>query len=287
MAAKTALVTGCSAGGIGHGLAAELARRGVHVFATARNLSKMSDLDKASNITLLTLDVTSPSSIAAAVAAVKEKTGGRLDYLVSNSGGGDGGGPILDLDLAKSKAMFDVNLWGFIAVIQAFAPLVIAAKGMFVNISSIASLLHAPWMATYSASKSAMDLVSETLRHEVEPLGVKVQTVVTGAVKTQFFNNVEVEPMPKGSYFRAAEEEIGKRKAGADVFGFASVEDYAKSVVNDILGGKSGHTYRGKFATMIRILGALLPQFIYDGIANNGTGLDKMRKSAATEIKQH
>ena len=279
MAPKTVLITGCSAGGIGHGLAAEFARRGLHVFATARDLSKMTDLEKKANITLLSLDVTSSSSIADAVASVKSKTGGTLDYLVNNSGALYVM-PILDVNIEKAKAMFDVNVWGVIAVAQAFAPLLIAAQGMVVNISSVTALLRTPWMGLYSASKAAGDMTSEILRVEMEPLSVKVMTVVTGAVRTQIFSKARVDPLPEGSVYRAAEQEIRKRMAGEDVFTASTTEEYARGVVSDVLAGKSGHTYRGKFSSTANILGAVLPEFVTNSLVTRGMGLDKVKESA-------
>jgi len=83
---QSVLVTGCSEGGIGYALVLEFQRRGVHVFATARNLSKMSSLQGLPNVTLLSLDVTSSSSIAQAVEKVAAHQNGRLDYLINNSG---------------------------------------------------------------------------------------------------------------------------------------------------------------------------------------------------------
>ena len=144
-AAHYALITGCSEGGIGHALAMEFQRRGVHVFATARNTAKMSSMTKLPNVTLLALDVTQPASIAAAVEAVRTQTGGTLDYLVNNSGS-QYVMSLLDLDVEKARAMFDVNVWGVILVTQAFAGFVIKAKGSIVNMGSIAGLIYPPFM---------------------------------------------------------------------------------------------------------------------------------------------
>jgi short-subunit dehydrogenase len=144
MPGKTILITGCSAGGIGYALAAECQRRGLTVFATARTTSKMSALEKLPNMTLLPLDVTSPSSIAEAVEQVKRRTGGKLDYLLNNSGQ-NLIMPALDLDIDDAKGMFEVNFWGVLRMIQAFAPLLIQAEGTIVNIGSIVAYLHAPY----------------------------------------------------------------------------------------------------------------------------------------------
>src|SRR6187402_2831283 len=80
-----ALITGCSAGGIGDALAQEFHKNGIHVFATARSLSKISHL-KALGLSTIQLDVTSPESIKDAVAEVQKVTGGKLDFLVNNAG---------------------------------------------------------------------------------------------------------------------------------------------------------------------------------------------------------
>lgn len=85
--AQSVLITGCSEGGIGDYLARDFHKRGFRVFATARNIKKVEHL-KALGLDVLVLDVTSPASIEAAVKDVKSVTGGTLDFLVNNSGGG-------------------------------------------------------------------------------------------------------------------------------------------------------------------------------------------------------
>lgn len=142
---KYALVTGCSEGGIGYALAQEFQRRGVHVFATARTVSKMRPLEDLPNVTLLHLDVTSESSINSVVATVSKHTGGTLDYLVNNAGCAYTM-PMLDLDIKLAREMFDVNFWGAFTMIQAFAPLVIAAKGTIANMASVGTLFNPPYM---------------------------------------------------------------------------------------------------------------------------------------------
>lgn len=145
MSLKSVLITGCSSGGIGSALAAAFQKRNLHVFATARNPSKMSHLEKMPNITVLTLDPTSESSVNAAVESVKATTGGTLDYLVNNAGQTIIM-PTLDFDVEIAKSMYDINVWGMYRVTQAFAPLVIESKGTIVNISSISTVVHTPWM---------------------------------------------------------------------------------------------------------------------------------------------
>lgn len=150
MTPKSVLITGCSEGGIGGALAEAFQERGLHVFATARTPSKMPNLAKRPNVTILALDVTVQSSIAAAVEAVKAHTGGTLNYLVNNSGCGLYM-PALDVELAEAKRLFDTNLWGALDVTQQFAPLLIAAGGTLVNINSITTHLYCPWISKYNS----------------------------------------------------------------------------------------------------------------------------------------
>lgn len=146
MAPKSVLITGCSAGGIGFALAEEFQSRGFHVFATARTRSKTSTLENLPNVTFIPLDVDSSSMISAAVEIVHAHTGGTLDYLVNNAGR-NYFMPTLDVDIDYAKKIFDTNFWGALAVTQAFIPLLIAAKGTIVNISSVSGHINVPWMS--------------------------------------------------------------------------------------------------------------------------------------------
>ena len=150
MACKSVLITGCSKGGIGFALAESFQRSGFRVFASARTLSKMSPLEELPKVTLLTIDVTSSSSIAAAVKAIESETGGKLHCLVNNAGYLYVM-PTLDIDMTEAKRVFDVNLWGSLAMIKAFGPFLVATKGSIINISSAAGCIGTPWMSRSQA----------------------------------------------------------------------------------------------------------------------------------------
>lgn len=145
---KSVLITGCSDGGIGSALAVAFQARGLKVFATTRSNDKMQCLKPIENIFLLPLEVTSPSSIASAVDTVKNANNRRLDYLVNNAGLFYVA-PVLDTDIENAKRVFDVNVWGMLAVTQAFAPLIIAAKGCIVNIGSVTGTMHSPYLGMF------------------------------------------------------------------------------------------------------------------------------------------
>lgn len=141
---KFVLITGCSQGGIGDALAQAFAEKGYHVFATARNPDKISKtLSNHPHVTVLTLDVLSADAISAAVDHVARATNGRLDVLVNNSGAGLTA-PGLDVPIEQAKKLFDLNLWAPWAMFQAFAPLLINAKGCLVNNSSATDRMGFP-----------------------------------------------------------------------------------------------------------------------------------------------
>lgn len=145
---KTVLITGCSDGGIGSALSLEFQRNGFMVFATARTVSKMTELQAIQNIHLLQLDVTSSNDIQSALETVQRATGGKLDILVNNSSQ-QVVIPMLEMDLRDGRRLFDVNFWGVFVMIQAFAPCLMEAKGTIVNVSSICSYLPTPFMSMF------------------------------------------------------------------------------------------------------------------------------------------
>lgn len=154
---KTVLITGCSTGGIGWAMAKNFHERGFYVFATARDPSKAVDLSGLSNVEILELDVTVPQTISRCKDMVAKRTGGKLDVLVNNAGE-EFLCPLLDLDIAEAKRLYDVNVWGPLAMVQAFAPLLIEAKGVVSNQSSIDAVLSMVW-----AGKSGQKLQLPTL----------------------------------------------------------------------------------------------------------------------------
>jgi NAD(P)-dependent dehydrogenase (short-subunit alcohol dehydrogenase family) len=138
------LITGCSDGGIGSGLALVFQERGYHVFATVRNPEKTHDLKGLPNVTLLTLEVTDQSHIQAVKDAVSAQTDGTLSYLINNAGRNHFMPP-LDEDIDVAKKIFETHVWGPLAITQAFAPLLIKAQGT-VSITSIAGHGAVPTM---------------------------------------------------------------------------------------------------------------------------------------------
>jgi NAD(P)-dependent dehydrogenase (short-subunit alcohol dehydrogenase family) len=145
MQKKTVLITGCSQGGIGASLVKAFHSRGYHVFATLRNKSKADPIFlQSDHISVVDLEITSPESIKSCTDYVAERTGGTLDVLVNNAGMGLCG-PLLDTDIDEAKKVYDLNVWGVIAMTQAFAPMLVKAKGVVCNISSVAACFTFAW----------------------------------------------------------------------------------------------------------------------------------------------
>jgi NAD(P)-dependent dehydrogenase (short-subunit alcohol dehydrogenase family) len=180
MASQTrwALITGVSEGGLGDALTTAFLARGVSVIASSLDLKLLEYLPKeAGKLQYVQLDVASTESISAAVKQVEAITGGRLDFLVNNAGYGYMA-PLLEASIPKVRAEYEVNVFGLLAVTQAFFPLLRAAKGIVVNQSSIAGLRSGcqPFIGAYSSSKAAVTAMSNAMRVEFEPFGVKVRS---------------------------------------------------------------------------------------------------------------
>ncbi|KAK9244588.1 short-chain dehydrogenase [Lipomyces tetrasporus] len=266
---KSVLITGCSAGGIGAALAEVFHEKGYHVFATVRNPSKISEtLSGVANITILTLDVLSSESIAAAVESVKRETGSRLDVLVNNSGGGSFV-PALDASVEEAKKLFDLNFWAPLAMLQAFAPLLINAKGCIVNNSSANAYVPMPLMSIYNSSKAALAMASETWRHELQPLGVRTITLVTCAVKTNFFNDYHGAELPETSNYTEIRDFIHNLTDGRLQANAISSRHYAIKVVREVEKGTVGTVWAGTDAFFIRLALWLSPQSVIDRIVES------------------
>ncbi|KAG9253802.1 uncharacterized protein F5Z01DRAFT_623235 [Emericellopsis atlantica] len=235
MVQQTVLITGCSEGGIGDALAQAFHKKGLRVFASARNPAKVEHL-KDAGLETLQLDVTDQGSIKKAVSIVKAATGGSLDFLVNNSGAGYSM-PLLESDMAVAKQMFDVNYFAVVAVTQAFAPLLIAAKGTIINIGSVVGNMPLPWQGFYGASKAAVAILTDQMRLELSPWGVRAILVTTGVVKTKFFDNLATAPkLPESSLYYPAKDVIEPALAGTELGKSAmDVDMYAEIVVNNAI----------------------------------------------------
>ncbi|KAF8655940.1 hypothetical protein HU200_060896 [Digitaria exilis] len=178
------LITGCAKGGIGYEYCQAFSDLGCHVVATDipdRVPDLAADPDLAA--TVVPLDVTSDSSVEAAVRAALSSHG-RIDVLVNNAGIGCTG-PLAELRTESVRRAMDVNFLGQVRTVRAVAPHMASRRsGTIVNVGSVVGTAATPWAAPYCASKAAVHAATDALRLELRPFGVHVVKVVPGAVRS-------------------------------------------------------------------------------------------------------
>lgn len=178
---KVILITGCSSG-IGRYLAQRLTQLGYIVVATARKVETLQDLSADLK---LSLDVTEPDSVNQAVASTLEQFG-RIDVLINNAGY-TMQGALEEVSDEQTRQVFDVNVFGALRMIRAVVPHMRKQQsGRIINISSIAGKLATPANGTYSATKFALEALSDALRLELDAFGIQVVVIEPGAIKTHF-----------------------------------------------------------------------------------------------------
>jgi NAD(P)-dependent dehydrogenase (short-subunit alcohol dehydrogenase family) len=174
------VITGASTG-IGAAAALELARRGFHVLAGVRR-ERDAEAIRAPGIEPVILDITDADHIRALTARVHEGT--QVRALVNNAGIGVNV-PVETFPIDEWRRLFEVNLFGHVAVTQALLPELIRSRGRVVNISSVGGRIAMATYGPYAGTKWALEAVSDALRRELAPTGVQVVVVEPGAVSTE------------------------------------------------------------------------------------------------------
>jgi len=225
MAGKTALITGCSAGGIGHELAKMLAAKGYTVFATVRTAAKAGDLTSTENVNVLEMDVRDEASVKSGLAQA-----GEIDVLVNNAGF-EVWGALEEMTVDDIKDQFETNVYGPFRLILGVLPAMRSrGSGVVINVSSVAGRVGAPLNGLYAASKYALEALSETLHYECQRFGIRVHVIEPGFVATSFGSNRRLVGAAAGkespyselvSQWEAVSERVapGGRSTPADVAG--------------------------------------------------------------------
>ena len=193
---QVVLISGASSG-IGLECADYLAARGHRVYGTSRRA-----LPANGRFEMLQMDVTDDASVAAAVDAVL-RAESRIDVLVNNAGIGIAGA-VEDTSVEEARAQFETNVFGPMRLCAAVLPHMRRQRaGLIVNMSSIAGLVPVPFQAIYSASKAALESISEGMRMEVRPFGIRVALLEPGDFQTSFTaNRVRTAASTGGSAYR-------------------------------------------------------------------------------------
>ena len=186
---RVAVVTGGSSG-IGLEVALALRRQGYRVYTGGRGAAP--DAFAALGIHYRALDLTDAHSVRAAVAAVVTQEG-RIDVLVNCAGYG-AFGSVEDVDVADARAQFEVNLFGLALITQLCLPIMRQQRsGRIINVSSLAGFFSAPMGGWYSASKFALEALSDSLRMEVAQFGIDVVLIEPGPVRTGWHSHANEE----------------------------------------------------------------------------------------------
>jgi short-subunit dehydrogenase len=274
---KVVLITGCSSG-IGNALAIEFSKNNYQVVATARNLSSIQTLESF-GIDRMKLDVLNNSEIVLVVKEVLAKYN-RVDILINNAGYGLMA-PILDITEDELNNQFLTNVYAPLRLIKEITPTMIKNKnGVIINVGSISGLVTTPFSGAYCASKAAIHSFSDALRMEIKPFGIKVLTVMPGAIKSNFGKQAikrAEEIFKKNSFYSSLNSFILKRANGSQVVA-TPAENFAKAIV--VLMNKNKYPANlliGKKSFLLPFMKKILPTKVLDSILIKKFGLDKFQ----------
>lgn len=268
MSSESVVVTGASTG-IGAASARELARRGFHVIAGVRR-DRDADALRADGIEPVILDITEPDHIARLAARFEDDS---LRALVNNAAV-QFNAPVEALPLREWRRQFEVNLFGHIAVTQALLPALLRNSGRVVNISSVGGRVAMPTYGPYAGTKFALEAVSDSLRRELAPLGVRVVVVEPGAIRTEMGDRVvatanrlaaAMSPEHRDRYGRLIQ--ATNAHSAAHMPRGKPADDAARVIAKAVTAAKPRTRYTiGRDAAMITCLSRVLPDRMLDRI---------------------
>jgi len=193
---KVVLITGGSSG-IGKSVGEFLSEKGYTVYGTSRNPNKYA----SSIFKIIALDVTKTETIATAINTVIEAEG-RIDILINNAGVGITG-PIEEIPEAEIKANFETNFFGPINVIKAVLPQMRKQRsGLIINITSIAGYMGLPYRGVYSASKGALEIITEAFRMEIKDFNIEMTNIAPGDFATNIASGRFHAPIQENSPYK-------------------------------------------------------------------------------------
>lgn len=287
------LITGATSG-IGRAAALHLAREGHHVIATGRRQAALHALVAEAvglQLSAVRMDVTDDASIADAVAVVDALTNGHsVDVIINNAGYGQVGA-VLDVSPEDVRKQYNTNVFGVLAVTQAFTPAMMArGRGRVINISSLGGLLTLPLLGVYSSTKFALESLSDALRMELAPFGVAVSVVEPGSIATEFsdvaLGTVDREGALTSSPWAPVYEVSARiEERFAD---YASSPEVITRVLSTII--RSSRP-RARYAAPFRdafsvILATYLPTFLVDRVLSRLFGLHHLSLPAAPSVRK-
>jgi NAD(P)-dependent dehydrogenase (short-subunit alcohol dehydrogenase family) len=265
MPQPVAIVTGASSG-IGEATARRLADADYTVYAVARRLDRLQPL-VSNGIRVAVADVTDDASLVSLVDAVMTETG-RIDVLVNNAGYGSYGA-LEDVPMAEGRRQFEVNVFGLARLIQLVLPHMRQRRdGCIVNISSIGGKIWEPLGSWYHATKFAVEGLSDSLRIELAPFGIKVVIIEPGSIRTEWGDIAAegLEAVSGGGPYRDQVKAVSRALRAADHSRVASgPEVVAAAVVRAVQSSRPRTRYPvGGGARLMVTAQAVLPDRGFD-----------------------
>ncbi|SDT49867.1 NADP-dependent 3-hydroxy acid dehydrogenase YdfG [Pseudomonas sp. Z003-0.4C(8344-21)] len=269
-----ALITGCSSG-IGRALADAFKAAGYQVWATARRAEDVATLASA-GFTAVQLDVNDNAALEQLGERISREHGG-LDVLINNAGYG-AMGPLLDGGVAAMQRQFETNVFSIVGVTRALFPVLRRAKGLVVNIGSVSGVLVTPFAGAYCASKAAVHALSDALRMELAPFGIRVMEVQPGAIESSFAKNAghEAEQLinEQSPWFPLREGIRARARASQDKPTPAA--EFAAVLLNAVQQSKPPRLIRiGNGSRALPLLAAMLPKGLLELTLMKRFGLGK------------
>jgi Short-chain dehydrogenases of various substrate specificities len=263
---KVVVVTGVSSG-IGRATAGKFAKRGCRVFGTVRNTAKAKSLP---GVVLVEMDIRDETSVQKGIQSIIAQAT-RIDVLV-NSAGVTLLGSTEETSIAEAQSLFDTNVFGILRTTHAVLPhMREQGSGRIVNISSVLGFLPAPYMSLYSASKHAVEGMSETLDHEVRKFGVRVALVEPSFTKTSLDINAPHVASKLSAY--ADERDSVLRAIEKSVKGAPEPDGVATAIVDAALGAwRMRRTPKGQ-ASLLSKLRRFMPAGPVDASLRKTFGL--------------
>jgi NAD(P)-dependent dehydrogenase (short-subunit alcohol dehydrogenase family) len=263
------LITGCSSG-IGRALADAFKAAGYSVWASARRPDDVAGL-AADGFNAVQLDVND----SAALQHLAEQLG-ELDVLVNNAGYG-AMGPLLDGGTEAMQRQFETNVFSIVGVTQALFPALRRSKGLVVNIGSVSGLLITPFAGAYCASKAAVHALSDALRMELAPFGIRVMEVQPGAIDTSFAKNAgaqaELLISEKSPWWPLRDGIRARSQASRD--NPTPANRFAAQVLKGVQQATPPRLLRaGNGSRALPLMAALLPKGLLDKVLKKRFGLD-------------
>ena len=280
---RAVLVTGTSTG-IGRAVALLLDKMGYRVFASVRGQQHGDALRKVASekLTPVLFDVTDSLAIARAKDEIAATVGEDGLWGFVNNAGISFRAPLEFVPLAEVQRLYDTNVFGLLAVTQAFLPLIRRTQGRIINVSSVTALMVTPFHGIYSSAKMAVNGITDALRLEVQPFGVQVSLMIYGGVQTALWDRVAKLTAETTERFPPEFGELyAARQRKALEFFFAKgrtgllPEAAAKPIVHALTAKRSKHTYFvGSDARFYNLLDKVLYGRLRDWVIRRSIGLD-------------